>query len=376
MIKKKILVMSFIDPAEKSGATNRLTAIISRYEDIYDIDVLHLFSDGRKRFQQLWRKSKKISETSENHSLKRQLKSFFRSLSFLSNRVAVLDELIFDDYENIICHTNRTFLALSPVIRKKVIHIDVCDNLVRGYKRSSFYFFKTKPLLGVAYLYESILEYFVLKLIDGEVSLSFITRNDVPSWLNNQDRVFCFPNPYHLASVSNDSSVHKNTPMRIGLVGNFRTILNNQILKSLLKYQFPFEREIVLFGQCPIKEMEYADDVKVYGEFEDLECIKDLFDVGYCCSPLQAGIQNKVIDYLFLNKPILIDNAVYTSFLNDEFYKILMESPFVFRDASLLTCFNCDEKSQLNHHIAVLRKFVTMNEFYLKTNLHKVVVKC
>lgn len=375
MKNKKALVITFIDPYERSGATNRLESITKRYSDLYDVDVLHIFSNKKKRFQQLWSGRNKISEISENYKITRLLKSFFRSFSFLSNRVAVLDDSVFNHYKYIICHTSRSFLALSPQMRKKVIHIDVCDNLVKGYRRTSFYFFLANPFLAFAYFYESVLEYCILRSVNEGVSISYITNNDIPTWLGNRNNVICFPNFYNFESISNELSHFDSDSVRIGLVGNFRTILNNQILKSLLKYKFPFKHEICLFGQIPEKK-EFPSDLNIYGEYEDLLSIKNLFDIGYCCSPLQAGIQNKVIDYLFLNKPILIDEAVYASFANDEYYKILMESPLVLRNISSLLGFNSNKKNNDELHVACLNKFVKMNESYLKNKLHRVNTAC
>jgi hypothetical protein len=226
-------------------------------------------------------------------------------------------------------------------------------------------------LLSIAYLYESILEYISLKTVNTKVTLSYITNNDVPSWLSNKDNIISFPNFYNFEQISDKPPKNECSNLRIGLLGNFRTNLNNQILKSLVKYKFPFKTEIWIFGQVPKNKNDLPSGINIFGEYKDLLSIHDSFDVGYCCSPLQAGIQNKVIDYLFLNKPILIDNAVYRSFKNDDYYKILMESPLIFKDAAAISNFNFNEKSNHDIHVASLRKFVKMNESFLKINTNR-----
>ena len=127
------------------------------------------------------------------------------------------------------------------------------------------------------------------------------------------------------------TSYNKNVQLThtFGIIANFRTIANRSIVKNALRMQGVEPSQIWLFGASS-DEMKYEfPDVQVYGGYDTLEEISEYFSVGLCLVDVQGGIQNKVLDYLAINKFAIISESVYSAFLTDQHYKRLLDSPFI-----------------------------------------------
>ena len=253
-MSKKALIITFIDESELSGATNRLQSLVQYIKPTYTIvDILYLYKKHGVYRQVLQSSTTgELSLQTLNAAIHVTIMNFWKSWSVFSLRSKVIAELQIFEYDDIFCHTFRTYNVLPKRLKALVKHVDACDNLITGYWKSARFFLSSQPLLAIVYLWEATRELLCYYFLPRNVKISFITDNDT-KYAKYLGRKYTVVPNYELRNEPSKFRLSPNIPdlncVRLGLIGNFRTKLNRQILENLRSERFEFEYSVTLFGK-------------------------------------------------------------------------------------------------------------------------------
>ena len=224
----------------------------------------------------------------------------------------------------IFVHTTRVTLKIPRAFKHKVSQVDLCDELVGTYRAASYKALRNLKIIHfIVFLLESFREATLIEKFKN-AKLFYIST---PLGFS---KIHYSVLPQYYPSFNTISTV-VHCHYKYGVIGNFRTVANRQIFKNAAdQLDINFDDMIAIGLGASQITYDYPG-VVIYGEYEDLEEIKDQFEIGLCLVDLQGGIQNKVIDYLRMNKIAVVSDNVFQAFQRDNFYKILTGSPFLIR---------------------------------------------
>lgn len=328
----KILI-TFADLSVKDGATLRVNTLVKKWDidciigisSNSDFELNHILIRG-----ELQEDKKAISKLSIIKRLSIQ-KSFnsARLPNFNTQQKTILYSA-----DSIFAHTTRILPKLERQFLDKLEAIDLCDDLVLTYKNAAFGNFKKFNLkLSFIFLWEAFVEHYLIKKYSRK-RLSFISQPTRRLAYKYE----IFPNEFR---INKDYSLQTIGPIikKFGVIANFRTLANRSIVKNAIDLLGINESQIWLFGENSDNMLKDFPDVNIYGRYETVDELSDYFSVGLCLVDIQGGIQNKVLDYLTINKFAVISESVQRAFLEDQHYKEIISSPFVL----LETEFSWDE---------------------------------
>jgi hypothetical protein len=321
-------LVTFCDMKSPDGITARLDSLISKWQPDYVISI----SISNKQYLRQTYVDNTLTEACSSASYLKITMSLLREWSFNSARLADFDKAqlaILKKSDEIFLHTARVYNKIPSFYRSKISKVDLCDDLVFTYRVSSLYYAKRfNFFLAMVYMWESFVE---KKLI---LSLS----NTKLSYIRAPSRFLSFnydvfPNIIPKPIISYDFPAREK--LRYGIIGNFRTIANKEIIYEAIKFRNIEPSDIYLFGSNIELVQKSFSGLNNVGPYKQLADIQDQFDVGLCLVQTQGGIQNKVLDYLCLGKIAVVSAVVQDAFLEDDFYREIVKSPLFVLDSEV-----------------------------------------
>ncbi|WP_157033125.1 hypothetical protein [Halomonas sp. S2151] len=327
-----IYVVTFVDPRGFDGAAKRIKTLLKIYEDgnIDEVAVIELMPFiGTFSKVRVWSYKNGYPFVSKEFevcmSKFRQFSRFF-AFPFSISACRYPDLELFSEASEsdtlFVCHTSRVYCRLPRRYKRKVIHVDLCDDLVSTYLRAFVkHLFEIRLKLATIFFVECVSEMLsVINFARNDILLSFITERDKTSMKKriNKAPVFSFPNGTD-SSLLMSRKEKTNGSIVFGVVGNFRTVANRSVITNILNSDFfDIEKDKIFLAGIFSNELveEYCNIccIESYGEFGSVEELEGKFDIGVCLVNVQGGFQTKLIDYLALGVNIIANDNVRAPF--------------------------------------------------------------
>ena len=314
MNKLKNILITNSNIAQASGSHQRVKTLVEKFEvdQIASIRLNHKLAK-LELFDNCYRL---IHREVRQYTTLDYIKNIFTFCSLNFYRVPRTKVFRYDFANTkLIAHTTKVVPACNNV--ENLYHVDICDDLYSAYRRA-FMASLVKRKFSVrilAYYLEANLERFnIWRIMKKKISVSFITFSDARSY-------YYYPNVDVIPNSRRYDELYTVRPRKFreqgcvfGVIGDYESFANKTNYHNGLSFVNKLKKRssLIVFG-TNTELLPPSPLAQIYGRYDYLTDLVELFDIGFCCPDLFGGVQNKFIDYMIIYKHVVI-SPEYKSF--------------------------------------------------------------